>query len=193
MVLTTTEDTRRSELVRATIDEIGTRGTLAVTVGQIARRAGVSPALAFHYFGDKHRLFLAAMRSILSQYGREVRHELNAANGSDARIDAIVRASFGATNFRAEVVSAWLNFYVLAATDPDARRLLTIYQRRLRSNLRHELAATAGGAAPEIAVRIASLIDGLYLRAALNPGEMTAEQAMDHVRAAIAAETERGP
>ena len=55
---------RRTQLIEATIHEIGATGTLSVTVGQIAKRAGVSPALAFHYFGDKDRLFLASMRHI---------------------------------------------------------------------------------------------------------------------------------
>jgi TetR/AcrR family transcriptional repressor of bet genes len=59
----------RARLVQATIHEIGAAGSLDVTVGQIAKRAGVSPALAFHYFGGKDRLFLAAMRAILSVYG----------------------------------------------------------------------------------------------------------------------------
>jgi TetR/AcrR family transcriptional repressor of bet genes len=68
----TTEILRREELVQATIHEIGAAGSLDVTVGQIAKRAGVSPALAFHYFGGKDRLFLAAMRAILSVYGAEV-------------------------------------------------------------------------------------------------------------------------
>ncbi|WP_295317559.1 TetR family transcriptional regulator, partial [Roseobacter sp.] len=47
------EPIRRSALVDATIAEIGVRGSLDVTVGQIARRAGMSTALAHHYFGGK--------------------------------------------------------------------------------------------------------------------------------------------
>ena len=57
---------RRAELVEATVHEIGEAGSLNVTVSRIAKRAGVSSALAFHYFGDKDRLFLAAMRHILT-------------------------------------------------------------------------------------------------------------------------------
>ncbi|AHM04613.1 HTH-type transcriptional regulator BetI [Roseibacterium elongatum DSM 19469] len=51
------EAIRRGELVEAAIHEIGARGSLNVTVGQIARRAGVSPALAFHYFKGKDQSF----------------------------------------------------------------------------------------------------------------------------------------
>ncbi|MGP1357147.1 transcriptional regulator BetI [Roseicyclus sp.] len=185
-----TEALRRGELVEATIHEIGAAGSLDVTVGQIARRAGVSPALAFHYFGGKDRLFLAAMRSILTLYGAEVRGALTAATGPRARLEATIRASFGPSNFRREVVAAWLNFYVLAATDPAARRLLTVYQRRLRSNLVHGLRPLAGPEAPAIAERLAGLIDGLYLRAALDPEAMTGETAAAHVLAALDRETE---
>ena len=41
-----------------------------------------------------------------------------------ARIEAVLRASFSASNFRREAVGAWLNFYVLAQTVPEAKRLL---------------------------------------------------------------------
>lgn len=44
------ETERRASLVDATIAEIGRMGSLDVTVSQIARRAGVSSALAHHYF-----------------------------------------------------------------------------------------------------------------------------------------------
>ena len=47
------ETQRRSALVEATIHEIGARGSLDVTVNQIAKRAGMSSALAHHYFGSK--------------------------------------------------------------------------------------------------------------------------------------------
>jgi TetR/AcrR family transcriptional repressor of bet genes len=179
------EQVRRGELVEAAIHEIGAAGSLDVTVGQIARRAGVSPALAFHYFGGKDRLFLAAMRSILTVYGAEVRGALVAAEGPRGRLEGLVRASFGPSNFRREIVAAWLNFYVLAATDPAARRLLTIYQRRLRSNLMHGLRPLAGDRAPGISERIAGLIDGLYLRAALDPDALNGETAAAHVLAAL--------
>ncbi|MHA6344042.1 choline-binding transcriptional repressor BetI [Roseivivax sp. CAU 1761] len=161
---------RRRDLIAATIREIGETGTLNVTVGQIARRAGVSPGLAFHYFGDKEALFLAAMRAILRDYGTEIRAALRAATSPRGRIEAVLRASFAPGNFRDGAVAAWLNFYVLAQTSAEAQRLLTLYHRRLHSNLVHDLAPLLGGraAAERSAVRLAALIDGLYLRCALN-------------------------
>ncbi len=164
------EPIRKEALVKATIVEIGRTGSLDVTVSQIARRAGMSPALAHHYFGSKEEMFLAAMRHVLTLYGAEVRGALAAAEGPEGRIRAILRASFSPGNFRREAVGAWLNFWVLAQTVPEAKRLLAIYQGRLRSNLVSALRPLAGGHAPDVADGLGALIDGLYLREVLKTG-----------------------
>ncbi|MBL8563151.1 MAG: transcriptional regulator BetI [Gemmobacter sp.] len=165
------EPIRKAALVKATIVEIGRAGSLDVTVSQIAKRAGMSSALAHHYFGSKEDMFLAAMRHILSLYGAEVRGALAAAGDApEARLQAILRASFSPGNFRREAVGAWLNFYVLAQTVAEARRLLAIYQRRLRSNLMSDLRPLVGARAPGVAAALGALIDGVYLREALKNG-----------------------
>jgi TetR/AcrR family transcriptional repressor of bet genes len=161
------EPIRRAALVQATIEEIGAVGSLDVTVSQIAKRAGMSSALAHHYFGGKEQIFLAAMRHTLTAYGAEVRAALRAATSDRGRVEAIVHASFSQNNFRHEVVAAWLNFYVLAQKSDQARRLLVVYQLRLRSNLRHALRPVVGTRARITAERIAALIDGAYLRQSL--------------------------
>ena len=175
------EPIRRAALVKATIDEIADAGSLDVTVAQIARRAGMSSALAHHYFGGKDQIFLAAMRHTLSLYGAEVRGALAMATTPRARIEAIVRAGFTSSNFRHEVIAAWLNFYVLAQSDDAARRLLSIYQRRLHANLVYNLCPLIGPRAGEAALRIAGLIDGLYLREALSGGASSGEDVTRHV------------
>lgn len=164
------EPIRKEALVKAAIVEIGRTGSLDVTVSQIARRAGMSSALAHHYFGSKEEMFLAAMRHVLTIYGAEVRGALAAADGPEARVRAVLRASFSPGNFRREVVAAWLNFWVLAQSAPAARRLLAIYQRRLHSNLVSGLRPIAGADAECIAEGLGALIDGLYLREVLKSG-----------------------
>ncbi len=160
------EPVRRDALVKAAIACIGDAGTLDVTVGQIAKRAGMSPALAHHYFGGKTDIFLAAMRHILRDYAAQARRRLARATTPRARLDAIIEASFAAPNFQPDVISAWLNFYVQAQTNPEAVRLLTLYHARLRSNLIHALRPLTPR--PDVMAQdIAALIDGLYIRASL--------------------------
>lgn len=179
------EPIRRGALVQATIHEIGQAGSLDVTVTQIARRAGVSSALAHHYFGGKEQIFLAAMRHILSVYAAQVRAALIGAQAPRDRLEAIIRANFEAGNFRPEVISAWLNFYVMAQSNDGARRLLRVYQRRLHSNLTHDLRPLVGAAASDVAVTIAAMIDGLYIRHALRDRAPSDVKACDRVLACL--------
>lgn len=173
------EPIRRSALVEATIHEIGAQGSLDVTVSQIARRAGMSSALAHHYFGSKEAMFAAAMRHILALYGAEVRGALIMADRPRARIEAILRASFAPRQFRPEIVSAWLNFYVQSQTSQSASRLLHIYQKRLRSNLRHALRQIAPKDAQTITRGLAAMLDGLYLRQALGRDGIAPDTAIE--------------
>jgi TetR/AcrR family transcriptional repressor of bet genes len=92
------------------------------------------------------------------------------AEGPKGRLKAVLVASFGPANFRREAVGAWLNFWVMAQTVPQAKRLLAVYQRRLRSNLLVGLRPLAGVRAAAIADGLGALIDGLYLREVLKSG-----------------------
>ncbi len=186
------EPIRKDALVKATIVEIGRTGSLDVTVSQIAKRAGMSSALAHHYFGSKEDMFLAAMRHVLTLYGAEVRGALAAAEGPEGRVRAILRASFSAGNFRREAVGAWLNFWVLAQSVPEAKRLLAVYQGRLRSNLCHALRPLAGARAGEIAAGLGALIDGLYLREVLKSGPADGTVAVGVAVRYLEAELARG-
>ena len=130
------EPLRRKALIDATISAIGERGSLDVTMSEIAGRAGVSSALAHHYFGAKDELLQATMRHLLAELARDMR--ARAARSRDARANAS-RPSSPSTSptssSRPETIAAWLAFYVEAQKSPALRRLLRVYARRLHSNL----------------------------------------------------------
>ncbi len=167
------EPIRRAALVSATISEIGRAGSLDVTVGQIAKTAGMSTALAHYYFDSKSALFLAAMRHVLGGFGASVRRNLKPAITPRDRLCAIIDASLGPDQFEEHVVSAWLVFYVEAQRSQGATRLLRIYTRRLHSNLLHELnQLTNAPNANRVARGVAAMIDGIYLRIALHDEQL---------------------
>jgi len=139
-----------------------------VTVGQIAKRAGMSTALAHYYFESKDAIFLAAMRHILSEFGALVRSRTALAKTHSDHLSAIIDASLGREQFADDVVAAWLVFYVQAQRSPDAARLLQVYANRLNSNLVYHLChLVPKDRALEIAQGAASMIDGIYIRHAL--------------------------
>ncbi len=163
------EPIRRQALIEATIAEIGATGTLDVTVSRIAGRAGVSSALAHHYFGGKEAILIAAMRHLLQEFGLAVRSALAQTENPRERVAAVVRTSFAPEQFRPATIACWLAFYVEAQRSEAARRLLRIYAGRLRSNLVHALRPLSPQA-EDIAEGAGALIDGLYIRHALGQG-----------------------
>jgi TetR/AcrR family transcriptional repressor of bet genes len=168
------EPLRRAALLDATITEIGEAGTLDITVARIAKRAGMSSALAHHYFGGKDDIFAAAMQQILKDLQIETVRRLAGATGGRDRVHAIIDACFTPETFDPVSVSAWMTFYVQSRTNTKARRLLSIYHRRLRSNLRHALRPVS--TRPEAdADTLAALIDGIYLHQALSDAGSAAE------------------
>jgi AcrR family transcriptional regulator len=57
-------DERRQQLLRVGLQLFGSRPYGDVGTAEIARRAGVSHGLLFHYFGDKRRYYLEVLRSV---------------------------------------------------------------------------------------------------------------------------------
>ncbi|OLP62631.1 transcriptional regulator BetI [Xaviernesmea oryzae] len=185
------EPIRRQALTDAALRAIADHGSLGVTMSVIARQAGVSPALAHHYFGSKDELLIATMRMLLSRLHQDVVAQLKAANGPRARLSILIRVSFQADQFQPETVAAWLAFYSEAQRSQPLRRLLTLYARRLRSNLIDALRALGGrDDAARIAEGAAAMIDGLYLRQALGAAPLGAEACValveDHVSRQLA-------
>lgn len=168
------EPVRRKALVDAALKTIGLHGSLTVTMSQIARNAGVSPALAHHYFGSKEQLLIETIRALLRQLRTDVVIELKKAKTPKQRISAIIRVSFQADQFAPDTIAAWLAFYSEVPRSEATRRLLLIYAQRLRSNLMHALTSLAPYAdAERIAEGTAAMIDGLYIRQSLRAAPLS--------------------
>ncbi|RWH84420.1 MAG: transcriptional regulator BetI [Mesorhizobium sp.] len=173
------EPLRRRALIDATISAIGERGSLDVTMSEIAGRAGVSSALAHHYFGAKDELLLATMRHILAELTADMRRALRSAGTARQRVSAVVAVNFSDVQFRPETIAAWLAFYVEAQKSATLRRLLKVYARRLHSNLLSGLTGILPRSeADRVAEATAALIDGLYIRRALKDGVPNAATAI---------------
>lgn len=120
------EPVRRKALVDAALKTIGHHGSLTVTMSEIAREAGVSAALAHHYFGSKDQLLIETIRSLLRQLRADAGAALSEAKTPRERISAVIRISFQADQFAPEVVAAWLAFYSEAQRSEEVRRLLAL-------------------------------------------------------------------
>lgn len=172
---------RRPQLIKATMDVIDQVGLQAASVALIGRAANVSPGIINHYFGGKDGLLEATMRQVLADLGEGVKQELAQVGPDDVvgRVLAIVRGNFNPRQLDSHVVKTWLAFWAQAMHHPVLFRLQRVNARRLLSHLRLELKRVVPRErAHFIAIGIAALIDGIWLRGALNPKGIDVEQAL---------------
>ncbi len=163
------EESRRSQLIDVTIDSLAEVGFMGTTLAQIAGRAGVSPGLVAHYFGDKDGLLDAAFRSLARRVGDQVRARLRNIATPRARIQAIIDANLAPEEFDRRSGTAWLAFWGQVLQVPSLRRVQSVYQRRTLTNLKSSLKKLVPpDEAQSLAAMIAAMIDGVWLRAALS-------------------------
>lgn len=163
------EDTRRRQLVEVTIDSLAELGYVGTTLAQIAARAGVSPGLVAHYFGDKDGLLDAAFRALARRVGNHVRARLRQVSTPRGRIQAVIDANLAPEEFEQRTGTAWLAFWGQVLQVTSLKRVQSVYQQRTLSNLRSSLKKLVPpDEARRLASMIAAMIDGVWLRAALS-------------------------
>ena len=164
-----TEDTRRRQLVEVTIDSLAELGYVGTTLAQIALRAGVSTGLVAHYFGDKDGLLDAAFRSLARRVANQVGARLRQVSTPRGRIQAVIDANLAPEEFEQRTGTAWLAFWGQVLHVESLKRVQSVYQRRMLSNLRSSLKKLVpADEAQRLAAMIAAMIDGVWLRAALS-------------------------
>lgn len=171
---------RRPQLIRATMEVINQVGFLNASVAKIGQQAGISPSIINHYFGGKSGLVEATMRSILQDLADGINRRLAAVPKDDlmGRIEAIVGENFGPYQQDEAVIKTWLAFWAQSMHDPALHRLQQVNERRLLSYLRLELKRNMPHQQAQIvATSLAALIDGIWLRGALNPNGIDANLA----------------
>jgi len=163
------EDSRRRQLIEVTIDSLAEHGYVGTTLAQITGRAGVTPGLVAHYFGDKDGLMDAAFRSLARRVSDRVRIRLRQISTPRGRIQAVIDANLSPAEFSQRSGMAWLAFWGQVLQVPSLRRVQAVYQRRTLSNLRSALKQLLpADEAERMAAMIAAMIDGVWLRAALS-------------------------
>ena len=187
------EEARRQQLIEATIDTLAEKGFVATTLAEIGGRASVSPGLIAHYFDDKDGLLEATLRSLATRLARGVSMRLRAARTPRERVQAVIDATLAPEEFEPRTCGVWLAFWGQVIHSARLKRVQTIYQQRMLSNLRHALKQLVPAAdAGRLAIGLAAMIDGLWLRATLSsPNETDSATARAMATAFIDAEVGR--
>ena len=193
------QEVRRRALIEATLESLAEKGLGAVSVRDVARRAGVTPGLITHHFGT----FAALLAAAYAQATARVDAVLDAAlaeAGSDPerRMDAFLRASFSPEIVDRSLLAAWIGFWGMVRTDPQAAAIhadnYAAYRKRIE-DLLTALAARRGRkvGAKAGAVGLTAMLDGLWLELCLDPNSFTVAEAIQITGAFVDGYIDRAP
>lgn len=161
-----TIETRRNDLILATLRSIQKHGFQDSTIQTICEESGLSRGLVSHYFDGKDDLLLAAFGYLADLTDAEGRDMVRAA-GKDPfkRLLAAAYVSFARERPYHEV---WLHFWACALHNPAAMKIHRDLWARFRRSSERMLEAAAADRKIELdiaqtALMFTQLIDGLWL------------------------------
>jgi TetR/AcrR family transcriptional repressor of bet genes len=162
-------ETRRTQLIEATIETIAARGYARTTLTDVAKVAGLSHGLVNFHFETKEKLLAETLVFLADEYRENWLQAVAAASPAPAaQLDAMIRADFNPAICTPNRLSAWCAFWGEAQSRP-------MYQERCGANdlaykLRMEAicaALVAEGGYPGTPARIARAlrvtVEGVWL------------------------------
>lgn len=179
----------RAALIEAALRSLSDKGLGGVSVRDVAGRAGVSQGLVRHHFGGFANLLNEAYRWMTTRVDATL-DEAVAAAGSDpeARMEAFLSASFSPVIVNRDLLSAWLGFWGLVRSDPEAAKVhaetYAAYRARIEGLLT-DLATARGRTVDARAggLGMSALLDGLWLELCLDPSTFRPDEAVAVARA----------
>lgn len=121
------EDSRRQQLIEATIAVIGKRGYARMTLADVTDQAKVSRGVANFYFKSKEALLLATLEHLTEEYAAIWRRAIaEAGPDAGARLDALIEVEFSTKVCRRDRVAAWFAFWGEARTRKAYARVCTV-------------------------------------------------------------------
>jgi len=186
MTRTVDPELRRSQLTKVTAELISRIGLDAVTLRNVARRAGWTTGAVTHYFVDKRDLLLATFRSRADLARRRLEASVE---GGATLLDAVIDASLPLDEERLEWWRVWLAFW--GAAIGDAELTAEQHERHLgfcttvERALRAEQAAGRLLASADVAHEtrhLTAVLDGIAVQAVFDPARWTPQAQLAVVR-----------
>jgi len=123
-------DARREQLLHAGVDLLRVRTPDEISVDDVARKAGISRGLLYHYFDDKDAFVLAVVEQASEELRQALRgdRQLSGRERIEAAIDVFITyAEAHAAGFRAVLTGAVANRNVAALVERTRERDLDAF------------------------------------------------------------------
>jgi len=118
------KETRRLQLIEATIDSLAKRGYSETTLADVADGAGLSRGIVNFHFESKEKLLIATLQAMADEYAAHWQAALDKAGPSAAsRLWALVAADFDRKICTKRKLAAWCAFWGEAKSRPTYQAL----------------------------------------------------------------------
>ncbi|HEX5951239.1 MAG TPA: TetR/AcrR family transcriptional regulator [Actinomycetota bacterium] len=173
---------RHQEILDAAARVITDRGLAETRISDIAEEAGVSPGLILYYFDSKDRLLSEALTYANDQFylrmSREIRRIPSARDQLARLVDLSVPGLLPEYG-RLDEWALWIEVWVRALRDPEMAKDREVLDQRWRAQLADIIRGgqasgefSSGEDADELALRIATLINGLAIQVIMNDSDV---------------------
>jgi AcrR family transcriptional regulator len=174
---------RRPQILAAAAEVIAERGVAGTRIADVAERCGVSPPALLYWFDSKEQLLAEALTADDDRFYEVLDQRLDGAETPGERMVALIEtATESADDF-----ALWMELWTWALRDADLRAARERFDSRWRAAIEaivvDGIAAGEFGTAdaPQAALAIAALIDGLSAQAALGDPEVSNPRLADTV------------
>lgn len=175
---------RRADIAAAACQAIAERGIDAVTLGAIASAAGCTTGAVTHYFPSKDEVLLAALGHAVARTAARIRDRV-ARDPDD--LQGVLEETLPLDRLRRQEWRVWIDFWGRAAhderLDSEQQARYRSWHRILAGVLERGVAGPAAAREPALAAHdLMALVDGIGVRALVDPRHWTAARQRDAVR-----------
>jgi AcrR family transcriptional regulator len=182
---------RRPAILAAAAEVIRERGLSDTRVADVAERAGTSAPAVLYWFASKDELLSVALTAAEDNFYQELEERLAGMESARERMVALIESATGTGDYDATL---WIDLWARALRDEELAGTREQLDARWRNTIARivregQEAGEFGPADPdELALLLASLLDGLAVQIALGDAEGTPERARALSKRLIGAE-----
>src|ERR1700741_3425251 len=186
------KETRRQQLIEATIDSLARRGYSETTMANVADGAGLSRGIVNFHFESKEKLLIATLQHMYDEYSAHWRAALQKAGDDAARqLQQLVWADFDRSIWNKRKLAAWLCFWGEVKARPTYQALSSSrdnYYQQVFIDLCATLKQSGSYSyEPQVmALALSAMLEGLWLRLMMDTEDTTRETALQAANAFLA-------
>ncbi len=185
---TASRETRRRQLIDATLKCIARKGMGNTTLGDVAREAGLSQGIVNLHFESKDNLLTETLRTLANEYREQFDKTLEKSGPDPAgALLALVQMDLKPKLIDRQKLAIWFAFWGEVKSRPTYRKICDEYDRYYDSVITGLCAEVIADGAyanvtPEAAAEaLTSMTNGLWLSCLISPREWDRQVAMDAI------------